>query len=313
MPYNRIAIYGHRGWASSAIVHALASSGAPIRVLYRPGSDISTLPGNVRAVEVDVSDEAAVVAALEEIDIVISLVGHEGVPRQHHLINAIPKTAVQLFVPSELAARYDAQGLRIPVNQAKKAVELAAQAAGIPMTIVLVGNFAEFALATPAMGVDYPNNRIIFTGDSATHAVNLCTRAYVAAAYASIFAATPLDQLKTRTLTLSELRATGDEIAAALTERHGTRTLSATGTIDAVDAQIEGFLQAGKPFGLAFYCRRIWGAGMQVGMLTEDVWEVPGYVKAGLGELVVGGGLGAYRTLPQEVWGVFEEGFAACA
>lgn len=56
---------------------------------------------------------------------------------------------MQLFVPSELAARYDAQGLRIPVNQAKKAVELAAQAAGIPMTIVLVGNFAEFALATP--------------------------------------------------------------------------------------------------------------------------------------------------------------------
>lgn len=71
MSYNRIAIYGHRGWASSAIVHALASSGAPIRVLYRPGSDISTLPEFVHAVEVDVSDEAAVVAALGDIDIVM--------------------------------------------------------------------------------------------------------------------------------------------------------------------------------------------------------------------------------------------------
>ncbi|PYH81316.1 NAD(P)-binding protein [Aspergillus uvarum CBS 121591] len=313
MHYNRIAVYGHRGWASSVIVHALASSGAPIRVLHRPGSDISTLPGNVSAVEVDVSDETAVIAALADIDIVISLVGHEGVTRQHHLVNAIPKTSVQLFVPSELAARYDAQGLRIPVNQAKKAVELAAQATAIPMTMVLVGNFAEFALATPAMGVDYANNRIIFTGDSATRPVNLCTRAYVAAAYASIFASTPLDCLKHRTLTLSELRPTGDDIAAALTERHGARTRRATETIDAVDAQIEGFLRAGQPFALAFYCRRIWGAGLQTGMVGEDIWEVPGYVKAGVGELVVGGGLGAYRTLPREVAGVFEERFAACA
>ncbi|OJJ98973.1 hypothetical protein ASPACDRAFT_61651 [Aspergillus aculeatus ATCC 16872] len=240
-----------RQTASSAIVHALASSGGPIRALYRPGSDISTFPGNVSAVELDVSDEAAVVAALEDIDIVISLVGHEGVPRQHHLINAIPKTSVRLFVPSGLAARYDAQGLRIPVNQVKKDVELATQAAGIPMTIVLVGNIAEFALATP-------------------------TRAYVtAAAYASLFASTPLDQLKNRTLTLSELRPTGDEIAAALTERHGTRTLSATKTIEAVDAQIEEFLRAGKPFALAFYCRKVWGAGLQTGMAGEDVWEVP--------------------------------------
>lgn len=78
-----------------------------------------------------------------------SLVGHEGVTRQLSLVNAIPKTNVQLFVPSDLAARYDEQGLRIPVNHAKDEVERAARAAGIPVSVVLTGNFAEFALATP--------------------------------------------------------------------------------------------------------------------------------------------------------------------
>lgn len=77
------------------------------------------------------------------------MVGHGGVTLQHALVKAIPKTKVQLFVPSDLAARYDEQGLRVPVNRAKLEVENAAREAGIPVTVVLPGNFVEFALNTP--------------------------------------------------------------------------------------------------------------------------------------------------------------------
>lgn len=45
-------------------------------------------------------------------------------------------------------ANYDEQGLRIPLNSAKKEVAAAAREAGIPVTTVLLGNFAEFALGT---------------------------------------------------------------------------------------------------------------------------------------------------------------------
>lgn len=69
--YNRIAVYGHRGWASSAIVDSLATSGAPVTVLYRPGSDASGVAGAVKPIEVDVEDEGALVAALQDIDIVM--------------------------------------------------------------------------------------------------------------------------------------------------------------------------------------------------------------------------------------------------
>jgi hypothetical protein len=71
MGFNTIAVYGHRGWASSAIVNALAASQAPIRVLYRPGSDISNLPPAVASVEVDVDNQEALIDALKDIDIVM--------------------------------------------------------------------------------------------------------------------------------------------------------------------------------------------------------------------------------------------------
>lgn len=71
MTFNRIAIYGHRGWVSSEIVESLAASGAFIRVLYRPGSDVSTLPKNVEAVEVDVTDHETLVTSLQGIDILM--------------------------------------------------------------------------------------------------------------------------------------------------------------------------------------------------------------------------------------------------
>lgn len=71
MAFNRIAVYGHRGFVGSRIVPALIASGAPITVLHRPSSDTSNLPEHVRKIEVDVLDEDALVDALQDIDIVM--------------------------------------------------------------------------------------------------------------------------------------------------------------------------------------------------------------------------------------------------
>lgn len=77
-----------------------------------------------------------------------SLVGHEGVERQHAFVKAIPSTNVKLFVPSDLGPPvHDEQGLRVPVNKAKHEVETAAKDAGIPTATMLVGSFAESAFA----------------------------------------------------------------------------------------------------------------------------------------------------------------------
>ncbi|KAK6209758.1 hypothetical protein QIS74_11342 [Colletotrichum tabaci] len=309
MAFNRIAVYGHRGWGSSSIVDALIASGAPVKILYRHGSDISSLPGHVAKVEVDVDDEAALIDALQNIDIVLSLVGHEGVRRQHGFVKAIPKTNVKLFSPSDLAARYDEQGLRIGVNKEKDEVEKAAKAAGIPTTVVLVGNFAEFALNTPGMGVDSAGNMITHSGNSADEKLNLCTRKYVAAAYASIFAATPISQLENRAIALCELAPTGREIEAALEAKHGVAPQVSTHSLSRVNGEVEGGLQSGSPFALAWYCRKIWATGQQCQMVGTDFWEVDGYDKATLEDLVVRGKLEAYREMPPQVAEYFKQCF----
>jgi nucleoside-diphosphate-sugar epimerase len=71
MLYNRIAIYGHRGWASSAIAQALLTSGAPAKLLYRPGSNANGLKGRFDEIKVDVQDKDALRAALEDVDILM--------------------------------------------------------------------------------------------------------------------------------------------------------------------------------------------------------------------------------------------------
>jgi nucleoside-diphosphate-sugar epimerase len=69
--FDRITVYGHQGWASSGIVQGLASSGAPVWVLHRPGFDTSSLPANVETVEVDLTDQKSLVHNLKKIDIVM--------------------------------------------------------------------------------------------------------------------------------------------------------------------------------------------------------------------------------------------------
>lgn len=73
MPYNRIAIYGHRGWSSSAIAQALLTSGAPAKLLYRPGSNSNGLTGSFSEIEVDIQDQDALRAALKDVDILMYL------------------------------------------------------------------------------------------------------------------------------------------------------------------------------------------------------------------------------------------------
>ncbi|KAL6408727.1 hypothetical protein AUP68_07673 [Ilyonectria robusta] len=307
--YNRIAVYGHRGWASSKIIEALAASKAPIKVLYRPGSDVSGLPPHVSKEEVDVDDQAALVAALQNIDIVISLVGHEGVSRQHAFVKAIPHTKVQLFSPSDLAARYDEQGNRVPVNMKKLEVEVAAKVAGIATTVVVTGNFAEFALNTLAMGVDLAKNRIILSGNSGKESLNLCTRNYVGAAYASIFSSTPISDLKNRVIGLSELKATGDDIIASFELKHGKKPEIFKHSSKKVEDEFEYAISNGIPFSLAWYCRKIWGNGQLETMIGTDIWEVPGYSKVSLDDLIVEGKIGAYREMPPPVLEYFDATF----
>jgi hypothetical protein len=54
-------------------------------------------------------------------------------------------------------------------------------------------------------------------------------------------------------------------------------------------------LDQGQPLALAWYCRKIWGSGKMLDMMGSDNWEVEGYRKKTLKELIEEGQLVAYR------------------
>ncbi|XWW98406.1 hypothetical protein V2A60_006406 [Cordyceps javanica] len=288
MPFNRIAIYGHRGWASTAIVKALACSGAPVRVLHQPTSDTSMLPANISTSSVDSGDEESTVEALKDIDIVISLVGHEGIARQFGLIKAIPKTQVKLFVPSDMSHEIDEQGSRIPVLKLKREVEEATRTAGIAMTLVRPCYLVESSMRTPQV-------------DSMPSIVRPNTLNYVAAAYTSLFASTPISELSGRIFGISELSPTGDEIAKALEAKYGQKPEILYHSLQKIDQEIDLALDNGSPGATVWYYRRLWGAGKLPHLMGSDIWTVPDYRKMSLDELVVQDKLEAYRNLPQPV------------
>ncbi|KAI1370419.1 NmrA-like family protein [Hypoxylon crocopeplum] len=300
MSYNRIAVYGHRSWVGSAVVKALVSSGAPIKVLYRPGSDVSSIPSSVAKVQVDVNNKQQLIAALDNVDIAISLVGQADTQAQLGFVKAIPSTNVKLFVPSTLGLRvFDEQCLRVPVNKAKIEIETAVKEAGIPMAVVLPGSFAESSLSAGVLGVDYPGNRIIFTGDSANQQLSICTRKYVAAAYASIFATTPPAQLAGRDIGISEVKATGNEIAAALKKKHGVEPQVFRHSLEKVSNEIETCMASGSFLSAVWCWRKCWGLGDSAKGVGEDIWEVEGYEKVTIDGLLVEGKLEPYKDIPQ--------------
>lgn len=123
----------------------------------------------------------------------------------------------------------------------------------------------------------------------------------MAAAYASILASTKVDELKNRVIGLSELQPTGIEILEALSKDFNTPPATGLVSTTLVSQQIDQLLEEGNPLALPYHCRKIWGTDQQSAMVGTDIWEVAGYSKFTLTELIVDGKLGQYCEMPPAV------------
>lgn len=135
------------------------------------------------------------------------------------------------------------------------------------------------------------------------------TREYVAAAYAAIFATTPISQLENRAFGLTEIQATGADVAKALQKRHNAPPSIFRHSLEEVDHQIQDRLDKSKPLANAWYCRKIWGAGKLPELIGSDIWEVEGYKKKHLEELIVDDKLVAYRHFSPDFQVAVDETF----
>ncbi|KDQ14393.1 hypothetical protein BOTBODRAFT_32853 [Botryobasidium botryosum FD-172 SS1] len=162
--YTSFAVIG-AGIIGGPIVNALLSNGASVVVITRPGSSTaSKLPTGAKSAVVDLKSASALAAAFREhnIEVVVSTIGHPGLPDQPILADAAKLAGVKLFVPSEFG--YSTLGqtegeLGLKDKFAKYLVEI-----GLPSLRIFVGGFIDFLPWLTE--IDSGKFRILGKGDS---------------------------------------------------------------------------------------------------------------------------------------------------
>lgn len=94
---------------------------------------------------------------------------------------------------------------------------------------------------------------------------------------------------------------TGEEVRAALEKKHGTPPQVSVDSLENIDQEIEERIRQGAPIAMAFYCRKSWATGQTVPGIGKDIWEVAGFEKTSLDDLIVNGKLEHYKDLPSVV------------
>ena len=201
------------------------------------------------------------------------------------------KASVKLFVPSDLALPYTVEErTTVQVPREKYELEQQLKQASIPFVLICIGNFTSFALDSPYMGIDLPNNRIVNTGRSETNPVWLCSRDYVAAGFAAIFSTSTPAQLAGRLIGLNELRPTTWEIEQAMYDHTGRKP-------EVAEESIENMTQQAAQGRLDALVRKKMGDGTH--HVGQDIWDVDGFPKRSLADFINGSPLDKPPYAPQ--------------
>eukprot|EP00250_Pteridium_aquilinum_P011667 c20226_g1_i1 orf=244-1164(+) len=155
---SKVLIFGGTGYIGKHIARASAAEGHPTSIFSRPATLqakaelIETFKADgITIVEGSLDDHAAVVAAIKEVDVVISALGGPAVPLQEKIVAAIKEAGnVKRFLPSEYGNDVDHCKALEPLNTIygkKVTIRRLIEEAGIPYTYVSSNAFAGYTLA----------------------------------------------------------------------------------------------------------------------------------------------------------------------
>ena len=104
--------------------------------------------------------------------------------------------------------------------------------------------------------------------------------------------------MQNRAIGLTELLATGSEMAAALERKHGAPPQIFRHSLEHIDEQIVSRSANGDRLALCFAYRYPWGNGEQQKLVGSDIWDVEGFEKGDLEKYIVRGEREAYKEFP---------------
>ncbi|KAF8010477.1 hypothetical protein BT93_J1189 [Corymbia citriodora subsp. variegata] len=181
---SRILIFGGTGYIGKHMVRASVSLGHPTYVYARPAGP-QTRPSNldlrrefhsagVHIIEGELEEHEKIVAALKQVDIVISTLTYPQVPDQLKIIDAIVSAGnIKRFLPSDFGCDEDKITPLPPFQEfleKKRKIRRATEAAGIPFTFVAANCFAAYFVNFLLHPHD-PRDDIVVYGDGKAKAV----------------------------------------------------------------------------------------------------------------------------------------------
>ncbi|KAH6789367.1 NmrA-like negative transcriptional regulator family protein [Perilla frutescens var. frutescens] len=183
---SKILIIGGTGYIGKFIVEASAAAGHPTFVLVRestlsnpqkPHLIQSFRNSGVNFIHGDMYDDASLVKAIKQVDVVISAVGYAQLNDQDRILAAIKEAGnVKRFFPSEFGNDVDRVHAVEPatsVFQHKAQFRRLVEAAGVPYTYVSCNFFAGVFIRTLAQldATHPPRDKVVILGDGNTKAV----------------------------------------------------------------------------------------------------------------------------------------------
>jgi len=153
MSSPRVAIAGATGNLGPAILSNLVSTGFPVTVLTRQGSNSSSKiesHSNQTIKEVDYSSLESLTSALQGVDVLVSTLGGASIPAQKLMVDAAISAGVKRFIPSEFGAdTTNPKSRALPVYGGKTAIqdylaEKAKENSNFTYTLVLNGGFFDW-------------------------------------------------------------------------------------------------------------------------------------------------------------------------
>ncbi|XP_030447358.2 eugenol synthase 1-like [Syzygium oleosum] len=182
---SKILIFGGTGYIGKHMARASVSLGHPTYIYVRPAAAPRTRPSNldlhrefrsvgVRIIEGELEEHEKLVAALKQVDIVISALACPQVPDQLKIIHAIVAAGnIKRFVPSDFGCEEDKITPLPPFQELlekKRKIRRVTEAAGIPFTFVTANCFAAYFVNVVLHPHD-PQDEIVVYGNGEANAV----------------------------------------------------------------------------------------------------------------------------------------------
>ncbi|KAL3697230.1 hypothetical protein R1sor_011306 [Riccia sorocarpa] len=184
---SKVLIIGGTGYIGTYLVRASIKLGHPTFILVRSPTPSDPAKANliksfqdsgVTVLKGDVDDRESLVAALRQVDVVISSVNGEAVASQVKIVEAAKETGtIKRFIPSEFGNEVDRLEIDFKVLegvfQTKSSVRREIKKSGIPYTFVISGGFAGYFVSNLANDnvSSPPRDKVTIWGDGTTKAI----------------------------------------------------------------------------------------------------------------------------------------------